>query len=127
MSILGRKISAVLISAVLAFLILLAGQIPWSLLLSITFRNRPSAVPWSVAAMAIVLWLIWQYLGGKGWPRSTSETRRRYLRANRVPAKPYVLALFSGILSSLWQEFGSFFFSWPKHPQMFSPTVLNSL
>jgi membrane protease YdiL (CAAX protease family) len=99
MSILGQKIRSFLICGVLAFLILLAGQIPWSLLLFINFRNRPSAVPWSVAAMAILLWLIWQYLGGTGWPRSTSETRRRYLRANRVPSKPYALAVFSGILA----------------------------
>jgi membrane protease YdiL (CAAX protease family) len=99
MSTFGRKMRAFLVSAVLAFLILMAGQIPWSVLLSINFRNGPSAVPWSVAAMAIVLWLLWQYLGGKGWPHSTSETRRRYLRANHVPAEPYAVAVFSGVLA----------------------------
>jgi membrane protease YdiL (CAAX protease family) len=99
MSTFGQKIGAVLISAVLAFLILIAGQIPWSVLLALNFRNGPSAVPWSVAAMAVVLWLMWLYLGGKGWPHSTSETRRRHLRANHVPAKPFALAILSGVLA----------------------------
>ena len=73
MSSLGHKLAAVLVSTVLAFLILMAGQIPWSVLLALNFRNRASAVPWSVAVMAVALWLMWQYLGGKGWPRSTSS------------------------------------------------------
>jgi len=96
---LGQKIAAVLVSAVLAFLILAAGQIPWGVLLALNFRNNASAVPWSVAAMAVVLWLMWQYLGGKGWPRSTSEKRRRYLRANHVPPRVFALAFLSGVLA----------------------------
>ena len=96
---LGQKIVAVLVSAVLAFLILAAGQIPWAVLLAVNFRNRASAVPWSVAAMAVVLWLMWQYLGGKGWPRTTSEKRRRYRRANPVPPKAFGVAVVSGVLA----------------------------
>jgi membrane protease YdiL (CAAX protease family) len=49
--------------------------------------------------MAIVLWLFWQYLDGKGWPHSTSETRHRYLRANRVPGSVFTWALVAGVLS----------------------------
>jgi membrane protease YdiL (CAAX protease family) len=96
---LGQKIAAVLVSAVFAFLILMAGQIPWSVLLALNFRDRASAIPWSVAAMAVVLWLMWQYLGGKGWPRSTSEKRRRLLRANPVPPKTFALAFLCGVLA----------------------------
>lgn len=96
---LGQKIAAVLVSAVLAFLILLAGQIPWSVLLALNFRDRASAIPWSVAAMAVVLWLMWHYLGGKGWPRSTSEKRRRLLRANPLPPKTFALAFLCGVLA----------------------------
>jgi hypothetical protein len=62
---------------------ILAGGI-WSALLVTNLRSSP-AVPWSVPAMALLLWLAWSYLGGSGWPRSTSEARRRYLRANRNP------------------------------------------
>ena len=64
----------------LAFAItILAGGI-WSALLVANLRSSP-AVPWSVPAMALLLWLMWGYLGGKGWPRSTSDVRRQYLRA----------------------------------------------
>ncbi len=96
---LRQKIASVLLSAVLAFLILMAGQVPWSVLLALNFRNRASAVPWSVAVMAVVLWLMWQYLGGKGWPHSTSEKRRRLLRANPVPPKTFVLSFLCGMLA----------------------------
>ena len=69
----------------LAFAItILAGGI-WSALLVTNLRSSP-AVPWSVPAMALLLWLMWSYLGGKGWPRSTSDARRHYLRANRRSA-----------------------------------------
>jgi membrane protease YdiL (CAAX protease family) len=49
--------------------------------------------------MALLLWVMWGYLGGKGWPRSTSEARRRYLRANRRSGRTYLWALVAGVLS----------------------------
>jgi hypothetical protein len=56
----------------LAFLItILAGGI-WSVLLITNLRSSP-AIPWSVPAMALLLWLMWSYLGGKGWPQGTSD------------------------------------------------------
>ena len=82
----------------LAFAItILAGGI-WSALLVINLRSSP-AVPWSVPVMALLLWLIWSYLGGKGWPPSTSDARRQYLRANRRSARTYLWALVAGVLS----------------------------
>lgn len=82
----------------LAFAItILAGGI-WSGLLVTNLRSSP-AVPWSVPAMAFLLWLAWSYLGGRGWPRSTSEARRRYLRNNRKSGQTYLWALVAGILS----------------------------
>jgi membrane protease YdiL (CAAX protease family) len=82
----------------LAFAItILAGGI-WSALLVVNLRSSP-AVPWSVPAMALLLWLIWSYLGGKGWPRSTSDARRHYLRANRRSGQTYLWALVAGVLS----------------------------
>ncbi len=70
----------------------------WSALLVTNLRSSP-AVPWSVPAMALLLWLAWSYLGGSGWPRSTSEARRRYLRANRKSGQTYLWALVAGVLS----------------------------
>jgi membrane protease YdiL (CAAX protease family) len=57
------------------------------------------AIPWAVAVMALVLWLMWQYLGGKWWPRSTSEARRRYLRARPISGQVFAWALVAGALS----------------------------
>jgi hypothetical protein len=82
----------------LAFAItILAGGI-WSALLITNLRSTP-AVPWSVPAMALLLWLMWSYLGGRGWPHSTSEARRSSLRANRRSGRTYLWALVAGILS----------------------------
>jgi hypothetical protein len=82
----------------LAFAItILMGGI-WSALLVANLRSSP-AVPWSVPVMAFLLWLMWNYLGGKGWPRSTSDARRRYLRANRRSARTYLWAFVAGVLS----------------------------
>jgi membrane protease YdiL (CAAX protease family) len=82
----------------LAFAItILAGGI-WSVLLVINLRSSP-AVPWSVSVMALLLWLVWTYLGGKGWPPSTSDARRHYLRANGRSARTYLWAIVAGVLS----------------------------
>jgi len=49
----------------LAFAItILAGGI-WTALLVTNLQSSP-AVPWSVPAMALLLWLMWSYLGGRG-------------------------------------------------------------
>ena len=82
----------------LAFAItILAGGI-WSALLLVNLHNSPS-VPWSVPAMALMLWLMWGYLGGRGWPRSTSVARRHYLRANRRSTWTYLWSFAAGVLS----------------------------
>ena len=82
----------------LAFAItILAGGI-WSALLVANLRSSP-AVPWSVPAMALMLWLMWGYLGGKGWPQRTSDARRHYLRANRRSARTYLWSFAAGVLS----------------------------
>jgi membrane protease YdiL (CAAX protease family) len=82
----------------LAFAItVLAGGI-WSALLVANLRSSP-AIAWSVPVMAILLWLIWSYLGGKGWPRSTSAERHHYLRANRRSARTYLWSFAAGVLS----------------------------
>ena len=101
----------------LAFAItILAGGI-WSALLVTNLRRSP-AVPWSVPAMALMLWLMWGYLGGKGWPRSTSDARRHYLRANRRSARTYLWSFVAGVLSVVaLADTGSCCSVWSKcHP-----------
>lgn len=82
---------------VVAFLILASSQI-WNILIVINLGEGP-AFPWAVPAMAVVLWLLWNYLGGRWWPRSTSEARRNYLRATRVSGVVFVWSLLAGVLS----------------------------
>ena len=62
-------------AGVLAFLILAFGQGVWGALLASNFKTG-ARIPWGPLAMALVLWLMWQYLGGKWWPHSTAEARR---------------------------------------------------
>lgn len=82
----------------LAFVItILAGGV-WSALIVTNLRSSP-AVPWSVLVMTLLLWLMWSYLGGKGWPQSTSHARRHYLRANRRSSQIYLWSFAAGVLS----------------------------
>ncbi len=69
----------------------------WAGLLVLNLLATP-LVPWSVAAMAVVLWAMWQYLGGRWRPAGTSADRRRYRRANPVPPRLFAGALLSGLL-----------------------------
>jgi len=95
----NRRLSAVLWSALVAFLILFVGQAIWGFLLAANFRNSPRAVPWSVAIMAVVLWLFWQYLGGHWWPRNTALVRKQDLRPNPISAIVFGNALLAGVLA----------------------------
>jgi len=70
----------------------------WAALLTENLRTTP-ALPWSCVAMAGVLWLAWEYAGGRGWPERTSATRRALLRARRVDRSTLGLALAAGGLS----------------------------
>jgi len=95
---LSGRIMAVAWSGILGFLILVFGAGVWAALVASNLRTSP-ALPWAVPVMALVLWLMWQYLGGKYWPRSTSQARPRYLRANRVSAPVLGWALLAGAMS----------------------------
>jgi membrane protease YdiL (CAAX protease family) len=82
----------------LAFAITALAGVVWTGLLIANLRENPS-VPWSIPVMAFLLWLAWKYLGGMGWPHSTSAARRRYLRPECRPPRIYFLALIAGVFS----------------------------
>jgi len=90
-------LTAVLFGTLALGLTLLAGGI-WSALLITNLATSP-AIPWAVIVMAVLLWLMWQYLGGKWPPRRTSEARRGYLRATPVSGPAFAWALVAGALS----------------------------
>ncbi len=95
---LAGRIRSAAWAAFLAVLILAFGQGAWTALLLANLKIGKT-IPWSVPAMALVLGLMWLYLGGKGWPRKTAEARRRYLRGRRVPGAVFAWALVAGVLS----------------------------
>jgi membrane protease YdiL (CAAX protease family) len=88
---------AVWFGAVAVALTAVAGGV-WSALLTLNLAMSP-AIPWAVVVMALLLWLLWRYLGGAGWPRCTAEARRRYLRARRVPGRVFLWAVVAGLLA----------------------------
>jgi membrane protease YdiL (CAAX protease family) len=95
---LARRIPTPFWAALLALaLTMLAGGV-WSGLLVANLRTTPT-IPWAVVVTGLLLWLMWQYLGGRWWPRSTSETRRHLLRARPVAASVFAWALVAGGLS----------------------------
>ncbi len=76
-------------------LVVLAGTLPRNALFAANLQVLPH-VPWAVPAIAIYLWFLWRYLGGRGGPADTSAYRRAGLRANRVPAVVWAWSLITG-------------------------------
>ncbi|HST89354.1 MAG TPA: CPBP family intramembrane glutamic endopeptidase [Ktedonobacterales bacterium] len=95
-SLIGR-VPAVVWTGVLAFLLtVLAGGV-WTGLLVANLATTP-AIPWAVAVMAVLLWLMWRLLGGWG-ARRAADARRRSLRAVWLPSRVFAWALAAGVLS----------------------------
>jgi len=102
----GQRLLSVLWAGLVALVIQLVGQFMWGTMLFVNLRVTPQ-VPWAVAVMAVVLWVMWQYLSGRWWPRSTSEARKSNLRARAVSAPVFAWSIAAGIftivaLSGLW-------------------------
>jgi membrane protease YdiL (CAAX protease family) len=95
---LASRVLAVAWAGFLGFLIIVVGAGIWSALVAVNLSVSP-AVPWAVPAMCVVLALMWVYLAGKGWPRSTSQARRLCLRANLVSAPVFRWSVLAGTLS----------------------------
>ena len=77
-------------------LVALAGILPWSLMVKLNIAYYPN-IPWAVLANAVYLWFFWKYVRGKGWPRSTSESRRLNCRANALPDSIWGSAVIAGL------------------------------
>jgi len=95
---LWRRFVVIVQAGIASFFIALVLQSVWSAMIVANLKTSP-AIPWSVPAIAVLVWLAWRYLGGKWWPRSTSESRRRHLRARTMPPQVFLLAVVAGVLS----------------------------
>ncbi len=95
-----------LVRAVLTGLVVLFfGAGVWSGLVFASLRLAGS-IPWAGGPVLLLLgfsflWGYWQYLGGRGWPRRTTESRRQLLRAHALPGVVWAWALSAGILASI--------------------------
>lgn len=98
MSVDSKRMPGVVSSAIVGVVVALVPGAVWTALLVANLALSP-AVPWAVVVMAVLLWLLWQYLGGRWWPHTTAEMRRHALRARRVPRNVFSWALLAGILS----------------------------
>ncbi len=98
MELVSSPMRALAWSALLGFAITVFGAGVWATLATVNLASAPG-IPWSVPVMAVLLWLMWQYLGGKWWPRRTSAARRFCLRANPVPGSVLAWAQVAGGLS----------------------------
>jgi membrane protease YdiL (CAAX protease family) len=87
-----------ILAAIVALTIAIVPQGIWSALISVNLRTTPN-IPWAVLLMAALLTIFWLYLGGNLPPRRTSATRRRHLRANRVPVPIFAWAILAGLLA----------------------------
>src|SRR5579859_88197 len=70
----------------------------WAGLLVANLKATPS-IPWSVGVMGLLLWVTWEYMGGRWGPKGTSEARRTLLRANMVSGPIFAWSLLAGVLS----------------------------
>lgn len=57
------------------------------------------ALPWAIPAMALLLWLLWLYLDGKGPPAGTAQIRHNRLRGGPVSPQVFAWALVAGGLA----------------------------
>lgn len=104
---LGRRLSQLwdwlpvwLQALILSQLVVDLGGLPPDLLLFGNLKLLP-ALPWVLPLTCLWLWLLWRYLSGSGWPRSSAQDRKRALRAAPLSRGTWTWALLAGSLGML--------------------------
>ena len=98
---LWSRLPTLIRAPLVALTITMTGSILWGTLATINLQTTPTVL-WAFPAMLGVLYLLWQYLGGRGWPASASDVRREYLRANAISREGWlgtVMAWLLGVVS----------------------------
>jgi len=72
-------------AVVLGLLVQAVGVLPFTFLASANL-NHGASVPWAAAVELVLLFLLYRYLRGWGWPISTTILRRKLSRANHLEA-----------------------------------------
>jgi len=93
-----QRLPVVISAVAIGVAVAAVGTVPWAWLVGTNARH-PSAGPWAVPIMAVYLWGYWRYfVGGVGWPQSTSDSRRRLARGSPLPDEVWGAALLAGLL-----------------------------
>lgn len=95
-----NRIPVVIRAVVVGILVQIIGVMPFIVLAQLNLRHG-AAVPWAALIEVGIVWLLWRYLSGAGWPASTAATRRRWLRAGAVDLRLIPATVLTGLLYGL--------------------------
>jgi membrane protease YdiL (CAAX protease family) len=87
----------IITAAGVAVVVLLAGSLPWGLLIGANLRAGVS-VPWAVVPMAVYLIAYWTFLAGRWGHAVSAARRRRLLHASGLPPRLWGAAIGAGLL-----------------------------
>lgn len=87
-----RMIPLAVRAIVVGFLVNTLGVSAW-----VVVATRIRA-PWSVLAMALLLWAYWKYFSGSWWPQTTAAARREAFRPVRLSAGVWKWSLVAAAL-----------------------------
>jgi membrane protease YdiL (CAAX protease family) len=85
-------------AVLLGVAVLLAGNLPWGVVLApLNLRVFP-AVPWAIAPMLLYLWVYWAFISGRAGPIDSAALRRERLRARPLAPSVWAAALITGLI-----------------------------
>ncbi len=94
-----ERIPIVARAIVVGFLVFaIVGSVAWTAIVILI------PAPWSIGAMAIVLWVYLRYVSGSWWPKATTESRRARFRVTKLPMRVWKWSLIAALLAAVLLE-----------------------
>lgn len=103
-----RKLPVWLRAILLGLLVTGVPTTIWSILAAANLKLTPR-IPWSVPAMAGILWLYWRYLRGEGPQPRLAAFRKEHLRAVELTPRVWRWSLIAGgsAIAAVWALFAA--------------------